>query len=386
MITLRLTHLPVVAECETVDDAVEFVRRVREIPRTIEVFRARSGRVALTQVTGNTSAVGSAKSDSSEGAKSEPATLTEAIEQFRREAPNAFADIDAVLEDIAIGRGREGHEPAPETTFLEQIDRDAAELNLGIRDFGGLAAVVGEDDDPETTRSERTVSDTVPAPPPSELGTEAGELGRGQSEPHPATVQQGVATPGNSQERPAGNVAKPHGDPKQADRVAAPASVEPARPKRGTPEWREACREGARKRWAKVRAEKGEPAPAPTVPKRTRTVAAVDELPPVQRGPNGQPRGCGVAILTAFSRDPGFPLGKLAKHVYGSSNPGNVAKLRALISREFLGKLEPCGPDAWRVTQRGEEALRAATRPHEQTGEESLAIARATAGGRSAAE
>lgn len=337
MITLRLTNPPITAECETVDDAIEFVRRVREIPRPIEVFRARSGRVALTQVTGNTSAVGSAKSDSSEGAKSEPATLTEAIEQFRREAPNAFADIDAVLEDIAIGRGREGHEPAPETTFLEQIDRDAAELNLGIRDFGGLAAVVGEDDDPETTRSERTVSDTVPAPPPESVRE--------------------AATP-----------------------------AEPVRPKRGSPEWREAVREGARKRWAKVRAEKGEPAPTAAVPKPTHAYAAVDDLPPVQRGPNGHPRGCGVAILTAFQRDPGYPLTKLAKHVYGSSNPGSIAQLRALISREFLGKLEPCGPDAWRVTRRGEEALRAATRPHEQTGEESLAISRATAGGRSAAE
>ncbi len=62
-------------------------------------------------------------------------------------------------------------------------------------------------------------------------------------------------------------------------------------------------------------------------------------------------------------------------------------RLRAFIGRELAGSGKlvkvALGDDRWRVTARGLEALRAATKPHEQTLDESLAIARATAGGRS---
>lgn len=225
------------------------------------------------------------------------------------------------------------------------------------------------------------------------LETATGSLGRGQTEPHASPLQQGVATPDNSSERPVGNVAKPQDDPGEATCVVAPAPVSSTRdtipapaieddpaaqredearalmPDAPTPDDAPDTSAGKRTRseimrdnWAKRRAAKGSVPPDGSEAWKRRAACAEnpDELPVVRRDAYGNPRGCGAAILTAFQRDARYPLAKLARHILGSASTACIVRLRSLLGREFIGKLEPLGGDAYRVTRRGEEALRAA--------------------------
>lgn len=330
MITLRLTHLPAVVECETLDDAVELLRRVQEIPRTIEVLRARSGSLRVL-----------AEASSGDTYAEEPREAHVGCTACDWTGPAEYHNGHCVATRPISGSSD------------EQCDGDP------VPDRG----------------------DTLPAPAPHAEDNSAEQREADASSFSPSGPEQSACR------------ARSPANPVTAKVVMVPIETLGARkPRNISPEARERLRQGARNRWAKVRAEKGEPAPLDPnsdAAKRARAKAEnPDQLPEVRRTENGQPRGAGVAILTAFQRDEGFPLHRLARHVYGSTSPGCVARVRALIGREFVGtgKLAVSGPDRWRVTARGEEALRAATRPHEQTLDESLAIARATAGGRSAAE
>ncbi len=301
MILLRFAIAEV--ECSTVDEAVELLTRYQEKPRPVHVLRAR----AVTSAPAVTTSV--------------RAVLTQETAAPTQEEPESV---------VTSARGGSADtatsSPGTDLDFDARAEAWDADQGGGHATFAVVGGKFAEGVRAITTREE------------------AAAAGMPWPEVTPVTM---IRVSPAIEDDPA---AAREDEAREIMPDAATPDEEPEQPPKRTRS------EIMRENWAKRRAN-GTASAAPKRPRRE--LPAVDGLPPVERTVYGQPRGCGAAVLTAFSRDPHFPLSTLAEHVYGAGTVGNVAKLRALIGTQFIGKLEPITPDGYRVTRRGEEALRA---------------------------